>query len=121
MPKKKTAKKATSVKRKSAVSRKSKPSSKPEKKDQTLPSERKKLVELAAVHKTDTGSPEVQVALLTKRIQELAGHLKTHKKDLSSRRGLLGLVNKRRKLLMYLRKRDEKRYQGITKKLGLSK
>ncbi|OGC54605.1 30S ribosomal protein S15 [candidate division WWE3 bacterium RIFCSPHIGHO2_01_FULL_48_15] len=71
--------------------------------------------------KGDTGSPEVQIALLTKRVGELTEHLKIHKKDLSSRRGLLGLVNKRRKLLMYLLKRDEKRYQSITKKLGLTK
>ena len=79
------------------------------------------LVGMAAIHEKDTGSPEVQVALLTKRIQELTEHLKIHKKDLSSRRGLLGLVNKRRKLLMYLMKKDEKRYQKITEKLGLEK
>ena len=82
---------------------------------------KKELVELAAVHAKDTGSPEVQIALLTRRIEELSDHLKTHKKDLSSRRGLLGLVNKRRKLLTYLRKKDEKRYGAVTKKLGLSK
>lgn len=79
------------------------------------------LVGMAAIHEKDTGSPEVQIALLTKRIQELTEHLKIHKKDLSSRRGLLGLVNKRRKLLMYLMKKDEKRYQKITEKLGLEK
>jgi len=83
--------------------------------------EKKSLVELSATHASDTGSPEVQVALLTKRIGELTEHLKIHKKDLSSRRGLLGLVNKRRKLLMYLLKKDEKRYQVITEKLGLEK
>jgi len=71
--------------------------------------------------KADTGSPEVQIALLTKRINELTEHLKEHKKDLSSRRGLLGLVNKRRKLLLYLKKRNEKRYQEIAKKVGLTK
>lgn len=76
---------------------------------------------LSATHEKDTGSPEVQIALLTKRIQELTEHLKIHKKDLSSRRGLLGLVNKRRKLLIYLLKKDEKRYQVITEKLGLEK
>uniref|UniRef100_A0A831YQ55 Small ribosomal subunit protein uS15 n=1 Tax=candidate division WWE3 bacterium TaxID=2053526 RepID=A0A831YQ55_UNCKA len=81
----------------------------------------KELIELSAVHKADTGSPEVQIAILTKRIAELTEHLKKHKKDLSSRRGLLGLVNKRRKLLMYLLKKDEKRYQTITGKLGLEK
>jgi small subunit ribosomal protein S15 len=83
--------------------------------------DKKTVIADAALKKGDTGSPEVQIALLTKRIADLTGHLKTHKKDKHSRRGLLGLVNKRRKFLMYLRKRDEKRYQSITKKLGLSK
>jgi len=82
---------------------------------------KKELIEGVAVHKADTGSPEVQIALLTKRIEELTEHLKEHKKDLSSRRGLLGLVNKRRKLLLYLKKRNEKRYQEIAKKVGLTK
>ena len=86
-----------------------------------LPKGKKELVEAVQNRKGDTGSPEVQIALLTKRVGELTEHLKIHKKDLSSRRGLLGLVNKRRKLLMYLLKRDEKRYQSITKKLGLTK
>lgn len=67
----------------------------------------------------DTGSPEVQVALLTSRIAELTGHLKTHKKDHSSRRGLLAMVNKRRKLLNYLTKKDSTRYQELIKRLGL--
>jgi len=87
----------------------------------SLRSKVKEVVRAVATHKGDTGSPEVQIALLTKRIGELAEHLKIYKKDLSSRRGLLGLVNKRRKLLMYLLRKDEKRYQAITKKLGLSK
>src|SRR3990172_5272979 len=82
---------------------------------------KKKLIEEVAVHRSDTGSPEVQIALLSSRINELTDHLKAHKKDLSSRRGLLGLVNKRRKLLMYLLKKDEKRYQVITEKIGLTK
>src|SRR3972149_10418745 len=82
---------------------------------------KKELIEGVAVHKADTGSPEVQIALLSKRIEELTEHLKEHKKDLSSRRGLLGLVNKRRKLLLYLKKRDEKRYQEIAKKVGRTK
>ncbi len=100
----------------------SKPKAVPEVKKENL-FERAKaaLVEIAAVHEKDTGSHEVQIMLLTKRIQELTEHLKTHKKDLSSRRGLLGLVNKRRKLLSYLMKKDEKRYQKITEKLGLEK
>lgn len=85
------------------------------------PKSKKGLIRLAALKKGDTGSPEVQIALLTRRIEDLSGHLKAHKKDKHSRRGLLGLVNKRRKLLMYLRKKDEKRYQNITGKLGLSK
>ncbi len=67
----------------------------------------------------DTGSPEVQVALLTARIQYLTDHFKTHKKDLHSRRGLLKLVNQRRKLLSYLKKKDEQRYQDLIKRLGL--
>ncbi|MDP1710422.1 MAG: 30S ribosomal protein S15 [candidate division WWE3 bacterium] len=86
-----------------------------------MPKEKKGLIEISAIHPTDTGSPEVQIAILSKRIKELTEHLKSHKKDLSSRRGLLGLVNKRRKLLMYLLKKDEKRYQKITEKLGLEK
>ncbi len=67
----------------------------------------------------DTGSPEVQVALLTARIQYLTEHFKTHKKDLHSRRGLLKLVNQRRKLLGYLKKKDEQRYKDLIKRLGL--
>jgi len=92
-----------------------------EKKAESLAAEKKELVALSATHPSDTGSPEVQIAILTKRITELTEHLKIHKKDLSSRRGLLGLVNKRRKLLVYLMKKDEKRYQVITEKLGLEK
>ena len=67
----------------------------------------------------DTGSADVQVALLTSRIKELAEHLKIHKKDHSSRRGLIMMVNKRRKLLSYLRKEDEVRYKELIAKLGL--
>lgn len=74
-----------------------------------------------ATAKGDTGSPEVQVALLTEKITKLADHLKEHKKDVHSRRGLLGMVSKRRRLLFYLMKKDLKRYQEIIKKLGLSK
>ena len=72
-------------------------------------------------HKDDTGSPEVQVALLTERINLLTGHLKGHKKDVHSRRGLLQMVNKRRKLLLYLKKKDEERYNKVVKKLKLDK
>lgn len=67
----------------------------------------------------DTGSVEVQVALLSSRISELTEHLKVHKKDHSSRRGLITMVNKRRKLLSYLTKKDEARYQELIKRLGL--
>ena len=71
--------------------------------------------------KDDTGSPEVQVAILTSRIQTLTEHFKTHAKDNHSRRGLLMMVNKRRSLLDYLRKEDEKRYTDLIAKLGLRK
>ena len=69
----------------------------------------------------DTGSPEVQVAILTERITNLTEHFKTHAKDNHSRRGLLMLVNQRRSLLDYLRRKDEKRYTDIIAKLGLRK
>ena len=67
----------------------------------------------------DTGSPEVQVALLTARIEHLSGHFKTHKKDHHSRRGLLQLVNRRRSLLDYLKRKDNVRYKALIEKLGL--
>jgi small subunit ribosomal protein S15 len=70
-------------------------------------------------HATDTGSPEVQVALLTERINHLTEHLKVHKKDHHSRRGLLMLVGKRRRLLDYLRSQDVERYRGLIATLGL--
>ena len=69
----------------------------------------------------DTGSPEVQVAILTERISNLTGHFQTHKKDNHSRRGLLMLVNKRRKLLDYLNSKDADRYKALIKSLGLRK
>ena len=72
-------------------------------------------------HDKDTGSPEVQIALLTGRITELTEHLKTHKKDHSSRRGLLKMVGKRNSLLKYLTREDRTRYQTIIGKLGLRK
>ena len=73
------------------------------------------------IHDKDTGSPEVQIALLTKRITELTEHLRTHKKDHSSRRGLLKMVSKRNSLLKYLTREDRTRYQQIIGKLGLRK
>lgn len=69
----------------------------------------------------DTGSPEVQIALLTARINELNDHLRVHKKDHHSRRGLLKMVGKRRNLLNYLAKKDEEAYKDLVKKLGLRK
>ena len=71
------------------------------------------------LHDTDTGSPEVQIALLTTRINELTEHLKVHKKDHHSRRGLLMLVGRRRRLLDYVRKTDVERYRAIIGRLGL--
>ena len=68
---------------------------------------------------TDTGSPEVQVAILSKRIEELTEHLKTHKKDHASRRGLLQMVGRRRRLLDYLRREDIERYRTLIARLGL--
>ncbi len=73
------------------------------------------------VHDTDTGSPEVQVALLTQRINELTEHFKVHKKDHHSRRGLLKLVGRRRRLLEYLKRQDTDRYRRTIKRLGLRK
>ena len=73
------------------------------------------------IHEKDTGSPEVQIALLSRRITELTEHLKTHKKDHSSRRGLLKMVGKRNNLLKYLTREDRTRYQQIIGKLGLRK
>lgn len=72
-----------------------------------------------ATKKGDTGSPEVQVAILTNRINELSEHLKTHKKDFHSRRGLLAMVAKRRKLLDYLRSKEDARYQDLIKRLNI--
>ncbi len=72
-------------------------------------------------HPTDTGSAEVQIALFSKRITELTEHFKVHKKDHHSRRGLLKLVSRRRRLLDYVKSRDEERYRTIIKKLGIRK
>lgn len=71
------------------------------------------------LHKEDTGSPEVQVALFTEKIVELSKHLKRNRKDNHSRRGLLGMVSKRRRLLTYLKRQNEKRYKSLIKKLGI--
>ncbi len=77
------------------------------------------IIEDYRVHTTDTGSPEVQVAMLTQRIRELTEHLKIHKKDFHSRRGLLKMVGKRRKLLRYLKDKDFNRYRTLIERLGL--
>ncbi len=77
------------------------------------------VIKKYATKKDDTGSPEVQVAILTTRIEELSQHMQQHKKDFHSRRGLLAMVAKRRKLLDYLKKNDEDRYQKLIKELGL--
>ncbi len=82
---------------------------------------KEKIIKEVAVHSTDTGSPEVQVAVLTKRIDDLSGHLKKNKKDKHSRRGLLGLVAQRKAHMKYLEKKNPKRYATLVKKLGLKK
>ncbi|MES2002104.1 MAG: 30S ribosomal protein S15 [Pseudomonadota bacterium] len=82
---------------------------------------KKKVIKDHGRGEGDTGSPEVQVAILTSRIQTLTDHFKTHAKDNHSRRGLLMMVNKRRSLLDYLRREDEDRYTGLIAKLGLRK
>lgn len=84
-----------------------------------IPQEKEKLIKKYKLHEVDTGSPEVQIALLSEEINRLTSHLKKHSKDFHSKRGLLKMVNKRRGLLAYLQKKDEKRYNGLVKKLGL--
>lgn len=83
--------------------------------------DKKKVIEKFKTHLGDTGSPEVQVALLTERIKNVVSHLKTHPTDFHTRRGLLSMVNKRRRLLKYLDSKSGERYQKILATLGLSK
>ena len=83
--------------------------------------EKEKIIKKYKVHNTDTGSDEVQIALLSEEIKNLLSHLKKHSKDLHSKRGLLKMVSKRRKLLKHLKKEDEKKYNDIIKKVGLKK
>ena len=83
--------------------------------------EKKEIIAKFGANENDTGSPEVQIALLTNRITYLTEHLRTHKKDHASRRGLLKLVGQRRNLTEYLRKHDLNRYRAIIEKLGLRK
>jgi len=80
-----------------------------------------KIIEKYKMHNLDTGSPEVQTALLTEEIKQLLLHLKKHAKDFHSKRGLLKMVSKRRALLTYLKKEDVKRYNSLIKKIGLKK
>jgi small subunit ribosomal protein S15 len=77
------------------------------------------VIKASAIKLNDTGSPEVQIAVLTHRINELTDHFKVHKKDNHSRRGLLKMVSQRRQLLDYVKRKDDKRYQGIIEKLGI--
>lgn len=83
--------------------------------------EKLEIIKKFAREKGDTGSPEVQIALLSAQIDKLVAHLKEHKKDVHSRRGLLSMVAKRRRLLNYLQKRDEERYKKLLAELKLSK
>lgn len=80
---------------------------------------KKGLITKYKVHKTDTGSPEVQVAILSQRISQLTEHFKTHQKDHHSRRGLLSMVARRRKLLNYLKDRSPERYQTLIQSIGI--
>lgn len=86
-----------------------------------LPDDKQKLIEMFSQKKGDTGSPEVQVALLTQKITKLTEHLEQNKKDNHSRRGLLKVIAKRRRILNYLQKLDEKRYKVVIEKLNLKK
>ena len=79
------------------------------------------IIKKYKTHKKDTGSSEVQIALLTEEINSLLGHLKEHRKDIHSKRGLLKMVSERRKLLKYLKTKNEKRYKALIKKIGLKK
>jgi len=83
--------------------------------------EKEKIIKEVAIHEKDTGSPEVQISLLSKQIEKLTAHLKKHPKDVHSRRGLIKMVVKRRKLLLYLKKISADRYSALIKKLGLKK
>jgi len=83
--------------------------------------EKEKIISKYKLHNSDTGSPEVQITLLTEEIKRLLLHLKTHRKDFHSKRGLLKMVAKRKRLLRYLKEREPKRYLAIIKKIGLKK
>lgn len=89
--------------------------------DMLIKEEKEKIIKKYKLHDIDTGSPEVQIALLTEEIRKLLLHFKKHRKDLHSKRGLLKMVAKRRKLLKYLEKEDAKRHKSILKKIGFEK
>lgn len=84
-------------------------------------SDKEDIIQKYKIHQTDTGSPEVQVALLTRRINQLVEHLKVHKQDHHSRRGLLKLVGQRRRHLVYLSQKNKERYKDVVARLGLRK
>jgi len=83
--------------------------------------DKEKIIREFRIHENDSGSPEVQIALLTERIKRLTEHFKVHKKDFHSRRGMMMLIGQRRRLLNYLKKKDFNRYREVVKKLGLRK
>jgi small subunit ribosomal protein S15 len=83
--------------------------------------DKSKIIKESQLHESDTGSPEVQITLLSNRIAKLSDHLKSHKKDNHSRRGLLQMVGKRRRLLAYLKDKDETRYGALVEKLDIDK
>jgi small subunit ribosomal protein S15 len=85
------------------------------------PQEKKKIIEKFKTHEGDTGSPEVQAALFTKKIENLSEHLKNHPKDNSSRRGLLKIISKRKRIFDFIFAQDEKRFKSLMKKLGIKK
>lgn len=85
------------------------------------PTQKEKIIKEFEIHKGDTGSVEIQTAILTKEIKNLLNHLKKHPKDLHSKKGLLQMVDKRRKLLKYLENKSPRRYNKLVKKLGLKK
>lgn len=119
----KTAKaiKATKAKKPAKKTKNGKGAAEPTAASATIPSaEKQEIIREFQVKQGDTGSPEVQVALLTKRIEKLVGHLKANPSDNHSRRGLLGIVSKRRRLLNYLEKKDIARYKSLVRKVGLA-
>lgn len=84
-----------------------------------LAERKKEIIDAHRVHREDTGSPEVQVAMLTDRVNQLTEHLRSHPKDFHSRRGLLMIVGKRRRLLQYVNRESQERYRNLIEKLGL--